>query len=138
MMDIRPVAPGFAVAPQILPADMDDLAAQGFRTVICNRPDGEEEGQPDAAAMRAAAEAAGIAYHHIPVSGGQFPPAAVDAFRAVRTQADGPVLAYCRTGTRSITLEALANPGGLGVSDLLEQARDAGYDLSAIATRLAS
>lgn len=138
MMDIRPVAPGFAVAPQILPADMDDLAAQGFRTVICNRPDGEEEGQPDAATMRAAAEAAGIAYHHIPVSGGQFPPAAVDAFRAVRTQADGPVLAYCRTGTRSITLEALANPGGLGVSDLLEQARDAGYDLSAIATRLAS
>ncbi len=137
-MDVRPVAPGFAVAPQIEPADMNELVAQGFTTVICNRPDGEEEHQPDAATMRAAAEGAGLAYHHIPVSGGEFPAAAVDAFRAVRSGAEGPVLAYCRTGTRSITLETLANPRGLSTSDLLEQARDAGYDLSGIAHQLAS
>jgi len=135
-MDIRPVAPGFAVAPQIQPTDMKELAAQGFRTVICNRPDAEEATQPDADTMRAAAEAAGLTFLHIPVSGGDFPADAVEEFRAVRTGASGPVLAYCRTGTRSMTLEALANPDGLSPFDILEQAHDAGYDLSSIADRL--
>jgi len=138
MMDIRPVAPGFAVAPQIQPTDMNELAAQGFRTVICNRPDAEEVGQTDAETMRVAAESAGIAFLHIPVSGGDFPADAVDEFRAVRADASDPVLAYCRTGTRSITLEALANPSGLSPFDIIEQARNAGYDLSSIADRLES
>jgi sulfide:quinone oxidoreductase len=135
-MDIRPVAPGFAVSPKIGPDDMAKLAAQGFAAVVCNRPDGEEEGQPDTGTLRSAAEAEGMAYHHIPVSGGNFPADAVDAFRTVRTGASGPVLAFCRTGTRAITLEALANPDGLSPSDLLEQAQAAGYDLSGIADRL--
>lgn len=136
MMDIRPVAPGFAVAPQIQPSDMDAVAAQGFRTVICNRPDGEEAGQPAATTMRAAAKAAGLAFLHIPVSGGDFPADAVEQFRAARTGGSGPILAYCRTGTRSMTLEALANPDGLSPFDILEQAHDAGYDLASIADRL--
>lgn len=136
MMDIRPVAPGFAVAPQIQPTDMTELAAQGFTTVICNRPDAEETAQPDAETMRVAAEAAGLAFLHIPVSGGDFPAEAVEEFRSVRAGASGPILAYCRTGTRSITLEALANPDGLSPFDILEQAHDAGYDLSSIAERL--
>lgn len=138
MMDIRQVTPGFAVAPQIDPADMEKLAAQGFACVICNRPDGEQQNQPDAAKMRAAAQAAGMEYHHIPVSGGEFPAEAVDAFRTIRTTATGPVLAYCRTGTRSITLETLANPASLNASDLIEQARNAGYDLSGMASQLST
>jgi len=136
-MDIRHVAPGFAVAPQIQPGDLPDCAARGYAALICNRPDGEETGQPDADTMREAAQAVGIAFHHIPVSGGEFPAAAIDAFHAVRKGTQGPVLAFCRTGTRSITLETLANPDSLDRLTLLSRAQGAGYDLSGIAGRIA-
>ncbi len=135
-MDIRQVEPGFAVAPQLQPGDMAALAHEGFIAVICNRPDGEDDGQPGVATIRAAAESAGLAFHHIPVSGGQFPDAAIDAFRSVRQATDGPILAYCRTGTRSITLETLANPEGRSASVRLGLANAAGYDLTAMASRL--
>ena len=101
-----------------------------------NRPDGEEAGQPDAAAMRAAATEAGMEFHHIPVSGGAFPDEAIAAFGALRCTAPGKVLAYCRSGTRSITLDALANPEGLDPATLIATAKAAGYDLSALAPRL--
>lgn len=136
-MDIRKVSDDFAVSPQIQPGDLPGIAREGYVAVICNRPDGEEPGQPDADSIRKAAEAAGIAFHHIPVSGGEFPEAAVAAFRAVRLGTKGKVLAFCRTGARSITLEALANPHGLDADERIEQARAAGYDLSALADRLA-
>lgn len=135
-MEIKTIREGFAVAPQFTPEDMPALAEAGYVAVICNRPDGEEPGQPSSAEMRAAAEAAGIAYHLIPVSGGAFPPAAIAAFGAVRRGTQGPVLAHCRTGTRSITLETLANPLGLSAEDRLAEAQAAGYDLSALAERL--
>lgn len=135
-MKLTEVSNRFAVAPQLLPEDMQKLADAGFGTVVCNRPDGEEEGQPPIAAMREAAENAGLAFHHIPVSGGEFPPAAIRAFGKVREEADGKVLAYCRTGARSITLDALANTDGLSAEDRIENAREAGYDLSAMSARL--
>ncbi len=135
-MEIRRVGAEFAVAPQLNPEDMADVASQGFAAVICNRPDGEEEGQPSVAEMREAAQAAGMAFHHLPVAGGAFPDAAAEAFRSVRRGTVGPVLAYCRTGTRSITLEALANPEGLEPSERLMQAAAAGYDLTAMSQKL--
>ena len=131
-MDIREVSPGFAVAPQIQPSDMHALKERGIAALICNRPDGEEEAQPSVETMRAAAQAEGIAFHHIPVSGGAFPDAAIAAFRAVRRGTDGPVLAYCRTGTRSITLETLANPDGIDRDKRLKRAASAGYDLGTL------
>lgn len=135
-MDIKHVREGFAVTAQFSPADMPELARQGFVAVICNRPDDEEPGQPSSAEMRAAAEAAGLAYHLIPVSGGAFPAGAIAAFGAVRRGTDGPVIAHCRTGMRSITLETLANPVGLSAQQRLADASAAGYDLSALADRL--
>ncbi len=136
-MDIRSISPDFAVAPQIRPVDIPALVQQGFSTLICNRPDAEEADQPSITELRNAAEAAGIAFHHIPVAGGEFPGGAVAAFRAVRRGSEGKVLAYCRTGTRSITLETLANPDGLGASERLERAKAAGYDLTGLTDRLA-
>nr|WP_301332685.1 TIGR01244 family sulfur transferase [Parerythrobacter lacustris] len=115
---------------------MQELAGAGYRTVICNRPDGEEPGQPTVAAIREAAEAAGLAFHHIPVAGGAFPEPAIRSFADVRAAADGKVLAYCRTGTRSITLDALANVENLGIGERIEAAQRAGYDLSALRERL--
>lgn len=137
-MDIRTVTKDFAVAPQMRPEEMKTVADRGFVAVLCNRPDGEEDGQPTVAKMRDAAQAAGLSFHHIPVAGGEFPKGAIAAFQAVRRGTDGPVLAYCRTGTRSITLETLANPNGLTSSDRLKHAAAAGYDLTAMSEQLDS
>ena len=135
-MKLAHVSDAFAVSPQLEPNDMRGLADAGFSTVICNRPDGEELGQPTVASMREAAEAAGLAFHHIPVSGGEFPPVAIKAFAKVREEADGKVLAFCRTGTRSITLDALANVENETADARIERAQRAGYDLSGLRDRL--
>ena len=94
----------FATAPQLLPEDMATAAAQGFRTVINNRPDGEALDQPTAAAVGAAAAAAGLAYHHLPVVGGAITPEQVEEFKQLLATAQQPVLAFCRSGTRSTVL----------------------------------
>jgi sulfide:quinone oxidoreductase len=138
MMELRKVDDRFAVAAQMQPEELAALAGEGFTTVICNRPDGEEPGQPPIAAMRAAAEGAGMTFHHIPVTGGAFPAEAVAAFADARRGASGKVLAYCRTGMRAITLDTLANVDGLGAAERIARAAAAGFDLSALAGRLAA
>jgi uncharacterized protein (TIGR01244 family) len=135
-MDIHPIDAGFAVAAQMQPEELAGLAGQGFAAMICTRPDGEEPGQPPLDAMREAAQAAGLAFHHIPVAGGQFPAAAIAAFAAVRRGTQGKVLGYCRTGTRAVTLDALANIRSLSAADRIANAQAAGYDLSALAVRM--
>lgn len=130
------VTEAFAVSPQLKPEDMQELAEAGYRTVICNRPDGEEPGQPALAVMRETAKATGIAFHHIPVAGGEFPEVAVRAFARVREEADGKVLAFCRSGTRSITLDALANIDNSSADVRIERAQRAGFDLTAMRDRL--
>jgi sulfide:quinone oxidoreductase len=138
MMELRNIDATLAVAPQMQPEELAALADKGFAAVICNRPDGEEPGQPPLDEMRRAAQEAGLAFHHIPVAGGVFPPAAVEAFGAIRRGTHGKVLAYCRTGTRAATLDALANVRRLSVADRIANAKAAGYDLSALAERMAS
>jgi sulfide:quinone oxidoreductase len=137
-MELRMIDATLAVAAQMQPEELAGLAAQGFAAVICNRPDGEEPGQPPLDEMRRAAQEAGLAFHHIPVAGGLFPPAAVAAFGAIRRGTHGKVLAYCRTGTRAATLDALANVRALSVEDRLANASAAGYDLAGLAERMAA
>jgi uncharacterized protein (TIGR01244 family) len=131
MADIRRVTSEFSVAPQLALEDLETAAAQGFKLVINNRPDGEAPGQPTAAAMEAAARAAGLGYVHIPVSG-MARPDQVEAMQAALAEAGGPVLAYCRSGTRSITTWALgqAASGARAPSEIVELGYEAGYDLS--------
>jgi len=136
MMELRNIDATLAVAPQMAPEDLAGLAAQGVAAVICNRPDGEEPGQPPLDDMRRAAQEEGLAFHHIPVAGGLFPPAAVAAFGAIRRGTHGKVLAYCRTGTRAASLDALANIRGLSAADRVANANAAGYDLLALAERM--
>ena len=135
-MVVKHVSKSFAVSPQLAPEELQQLSDQGFGTLICNRPDREDPDQPRAELMRAAAQEAGMDFHHIPVSGGEFPGHAVSGFRKARKEATGKVLAYCRTGTRSITLDALANPEDLAVEERLARAHEAGYDLSALRDRM--
>jgi len=135
-MELKVIDDGLAVAAQMAPEALASLNPQDFKAVICTRPDGEEPGQPPLDDMRRAAQDAGLAFHHIPVAGGIFPPAAVAAFGAIRRGTQGRVLAYCRTGTRAATLDALANVHGLSVAERLSRAGAAGYDLSALAERM--
>lgn len=124
------------VAGQIRPEDVPALKAAGVTAIVNNRPDGEESGQPDAAEIEAAARAAGMDYVSIPVAGG-FSSAQVDAMAAALERANGPVLAFCRSGTRSTFLWALAEARrGVGGEQLMRAAARAGYDLSPIAKLL--
>jgi len=93
-----------AVAAQIQPADVAALAAEGFTTIICNRPDGEDSGQPTANDVAAECEAHGVTFHWIPVDRGGLTMAMVEGFRRAIVDSDGPVLAYCRSGQRSSVL----------------------------------
>ncbi len=135
-MELKVIDDGFAVAAQMPPGALASLNPQGFKAVICTRPEGEEPGQPPLEDMRRAAQDAGLAFHHIPVAGGIFTPAAVAAFGAIRSGQQGRVLDPCRTGTRAATLDALANVHGLSVAERLSRAGAAGYDLSALAERM--
>lgn len=95
----------FAVAPQLDPAAMAQAAAQGFRSVVNNRPDGEGgPGQPTSQAMQAAAEAAGLVYAYLPVSGGYQSPDEIAQFRQLIDTLPKPMLAFCRSGARSTRL----------------------------------
>ena len=93
----------FCVGPQIRPEHLDLVVEAGFRAVICNRPDGEEPGQPQFDLIAAAARAAGIEAVYLPVSGGVSPTLAAD-FAAALDRLPKPVFAYCRSGARSAAL----------------------------------
>lgn len=131
MTDFRRVTDAYSVSPQISPQDVAAAAAQGFTLIINNRPDGEQPGQPDSATMAAAAKAAGLDYVYNPVRGGPGPEQVAAQARAV-AEAKGPVLAYCRSGTRSIVAWSLgqAQSGARSRDELVRLGAAAGYDLS--------
>ena len=135
-MDIRPLDEALSASPQIAPEDLPAIAAQGFRSVISNRPDGEEPGQPSTEDLRHAAEAAGLAFAHVPVVGGAISDQDVADFREALADLPQPVFGFCRTGTRTTTLWALANAGAQTPENLIARAKSAGYDLGALRPRL--
>lgn len=130
-MNIRKVNDGFAVAEQLSVNDVADLAAQGVKSLICNRPDGEVVGQPSYAEIAAAAQQHGVSIRHVPIVSGQFGPIDVQAFAEALAELPQPIVAYCRTGTRSINLWALVQGGkGMSGADILSVGSAAGYDLT--------
>lgn len=130
-MDIRRIDDAISVSPQIAAGDVPAIKAAGFVAIVNNRPDGEEPGQPTGDSIRIAAEDAGLGYTAIPVTHAGFSHPQVTAMIDALVQADGPVLAYCRSGTRSCNLWALAGAGlGEDADDLSAKAAAAGYDLT--------
>lgn len=122
-----------SVAGQITPQDIADAAAQGFTFVINNRPDNEQPGQPTAAEIEAAAKAAGLGYRAIPITHAGFSEDQVVEMQEALEAAPGPVLAFCRSGTRSTLVWALARARmGEDANALQAKAESAGYDLSPI------
>src|SRR5436305_647418 len=103
------LANDFATAPQLTPEQMQEAASAGFRTIVNNRPDGEAgPQQPSDRQMRVAAEEAGLSYVFFPVISGRITPNEVAEFARLLDELPRPVLAYCRSGTRSGVLYRLA------------------------------
>lgn len=105
-MNIRQIADNYAVSPQISVEDVAAIKAAGFKSVICNRPDNEDPGQPSADTIKAAVEAAGLAFRWVPVISGQMTMQNVEDQAAALDALPGPVFAYCRSGTRCTNLYA--------------------------------
>lgn len=129
-MQIKALSRAVSVSPQIAVVDVSAIASQGFRTIMCNRPDGESADQTDFDTIAAAAERAGISALYLPIIPGHIGQTQANQFAHAVTQSPGPVLAYCRTGTRSATLWALTQLAHRPVDDVLAKARAAGYELS--------
>ncbi len=121
-----------SVSGQIQPADVRALKAEGVSMIVCNRPDGEEDGQPTAAEIERAAKAEGMQFRHIPIFRG-IGPSDAEAMEEALEAADGKVFAYCRTGNRSALTWAVARRGqGASASDIKAAAERAGVDLSPV------
>ena len=138
-MDPRKITDALSVAPQITAPDVADLAGQGYRAIICNRPDGEGADQPAFKEIAAAARDAGIETRYLPVESGKVTDADAEAFGETLGMLPGPVLAYCRSGTRSATLWSLAAAaGGRALPEILSSTQAAGYDMTGVARRIAN
>ncbi|WP_422072721.1 TIGR01244 family sulfur transferase [Tranquillimonas rosea] len=135
-MEIRTITPAYAVSPQITPEDVPALAEAGYKVIICNRPDSEVGPDENAAAVRAAAEAAGLAFHDNPVVNGALTEDNVTTQGKVLSEAGGPVFAYCRSGTRCTIVWALSQAEHASPDDLIETAGRAGYDIAGLRPQL--
>lgn len=137
-MEVKFVTTDLSVADQVTEADLLTLKAAGFRTIVCNRPDAEAPEQPAAVTLAEQALNLGLDWHWLPITPGQFTEANINEFKQLLDATDQPVLAFCRTGTRSITLWALSQAAQVPSAQLLQQTSHAGYDLSGLAARLDS
>ncbi|MFX1738608.1 TIGR01244 family sulfur transferase [Paraburkholderia sp. A1RI_3L] len=135
-MDIKKLSDAVAVSPQVHVADLPALRAAGYRTVICNRPDGEGADQPTFVEIESAARKEGIAAYYLPVESGKVNDREAAQFGNLLQTVPGPVLAYCRSGMRSASLWALSGASGYSFGQLVAAGRAAGYDLGALASRL--
>lgn len=106
-MEYRQISDDYSVSGQITPDEVTGIKAAGFRSVICNRPDDEQPGQPSADSLRAAVEAAGLEFRYIPVVSGQITAADVEDMAKALGEMKGPVFAYCRSGARCTNLYGL-------------------------------
>ena len=135
-MKLANLAKGVLVADQILPEDLNDLAAQGIKTIFCHRPDGEGADQPNFAEIAQAAKKLKIKTHYLPVVSGKISDADVTAFAELFKEAKQPLLGYCSSGMRAATLWALSQGANLGLAQTLEAGKQAGFDLSGLSQRI--
>ena len=135
-MDIRTLSDEISVSPQIETQNLKEIAGAGFRSVLCNRPDDEEVGQPACADIEAAASAEGLAFRSVPMSGHALPPELLAEFNVALEELPKPVLAYCRSGTRCTLLWAISQHGRMDSEDIVQSAARAGYDVAGLVQQL--
>ncbi|MGO9482986.1 MAG: TIGR01244 family sulfur transferase [Rhodomicrobium sp.] len=135
-MELHKLTEDLSVASQLDAADVPLIAAKGFRSIVCNRPDGEAMGQPAFGPVEAAARAAGLAVAYQPVPSNAVSDADGAAFGKLLEELPKPVLAYCRSGTRCTILWALSQAPRQPLNEIVQRAKAAGYDLSRLEPRL--
>ena len=135
-MEIKTLTAGLSVSPQVVAADMKAIKDAGFRALICNRPDGEGSDQPTFDEIAKAAKAQGLEAIYLPIVSGMVRDEDAAEFDATLTALPVPVLAYCRTGTRSATLWSLAQGSKRSVADILAATKAAGYDMAGVVRRI--
>lgn len=128
-MKLAILTPNLSALPQPSAEEIGELADRGYRSIIGNQPDGESPDQPAWKALKAAAIARGMEAVHIPVVASQIDAADIRAFREALERLPKPIAAFCRTGTRSTLLWALANEACLTVEERIGIAAKEGYDL---------
>lgn len=102
-MEITQIAPDYWISPQLTVADVAQAKEQGYTAIVCNRPDGEQAGQPTSDDIRAACKQAGLRFANLPMQGPNYTPAMVQELKDLLAKED-KVLGYCRTGNRSSVL----------------------------------
>lgn len=138
-MEFNKLTENLSVSPQITPADIEIIVSRGFKTILCNRPDGEADDQTNFVILQEAARQSGLEFIYQPVSPKQATQENVIEFSETVNSAQAPVLAYCRTGTRCTILWALGESiRGSSIEKIVKTAGDAGYDLSKQADYIAS
>ena len=135
-MDLRRITDDFAVSPQIEPEDVAGIAKAGYRTIICNRPDDEEWGQVGCDTIEATAREAGLEFLMLPIASGVVTEEAATAFREALATMPGPILAYCRSGTRCTMLWSIAQHGQMASEEIVQKAAEAGYDMAGLVAQL--
>jgi sulfide:quinone oxidoreductase len=135
-MDLRPITNSLSVAPQITADQIAAIKAQGFKAIICNRPDGEAADQPTFEEIEREAQAQGMTALYMPITSGKVTDEDADTFGKALIELPGPVLAYCRTGTRSATLWSLSQAGNKQPSEILAATKAAGYDMAGVVRRI--
>lgn len=137
-MELKVISEKVAVSPQIAADDVAKIVTEGYRAIICNRPDGEGADQPSFEEIEVAAKAAGIEARYVPVESGMVKDDDVAAFSAALKDLPRPVLAYCRTGTRSATLWSFHESKKRPMPEILAATKAAGYDMNGVARRIAN
>ena len=137
-MDLKKITEKTAVSPQITPQDMSAIKEAGFRAIICNRPDGEGVDQPSFEEIEAEAKKVGLAAAYVPVTSGMVRDEDVESFGAALKDLPRPVLAYCRTGTRSATLWSFHESKKRPMHEILAATKAAGYDMNGVARRISN
>lgn len=137
-MDLKKITEKTAVSPQITPQDIAAIKEAGFRAIICNRPDGEGADQPSFEEIEATAKKVGLEAAYVPVTSGKVRDEDVESFGAALKDLPRPVLAYCRTGTRSATLWSLHESKKRPMHEILAATKAAGYDMNGVARRISN
>ena len=135
-MDIKKIDENISVAGQIKASDVPAIAAAGFRSILCNRPNGEGILQPDFEGVEQAAKDAGLEFIYQPVSSQGIFDDDVSDFAKCSESLPKPMLAYCRTGTRCTVLWSLSQAGQRDVPEIISMAAEAGYDMSGLVDRI--
>ncbi len=130
-MERKKISDNLSVSSQLRLEDIAFLKAEGIKTIICNRPDGEDPGQLEHDKIQQEAIKNKMEFHFMPVASGKMTPQDGDDFYNIIHNAPEPIHAYCRTGTRCSILWALSElKAGTAREQILGQASQAGYDLS--------